>query len=461
MKCADDDTEDEAGAATSSSRTSYRSWSSTFNIRRDCFICSKDSIRPEVLTPISTGTGKTTREKVLAAAEERLDDVIHMRMVNHPDLFAFDAKYHRSCYSHYISERNIAAARKKSSTERSTDMFDQAFNDLTKQIDHMLLKSTKSAVTLKYLHKVFIDKLEQYGAESAGSYSSWKLKSKLQLHYGDSLAFLEQPGKSDLVCSATLSVIQAMKAAASLYKEDEEEDILSEVGSEEMDEAHILHRAAGIMRKHMSEVKMDRVSYVNSEQLSLDHCSAFVPDLLYDFINWTIDEKAYTDVRRCNKEDAGKDNLGVISICHSLIAQKSRLPTPVTLGLAAVIHHEYGSRMLIEQLHSLGFCISYDELRRFLTSIAADQISRSKDIYIPHGITHVQDHGMVDAAIDNFDQNEDTLDGRSTTHALAAVLFKRGNSQQQDSSNIPRVKERALADVPSYDPDSDVLQRYQ
>ena len=39
MKCVDVDTEDEAGAATSSSRTS-RSWSSTFNIRRDCFICS-------------------------------------------------------------------------------------------------------------------------------------------------------------------------------------------------------------------------------------------------------------------------------------------------------------------------------------------------------------------------------------------------------------------------------------
>ena len=52
----------------------------------------------------------------------------------------------------------------------------------------------------------------------------------------------------------------------------------------------------------------------------------------------------------------------------------------------------------------MGHSVSYEEVRQFLTSVAADQISRNQGIYILHGIsiTSVQDHGIVDAVIDNF-----------------------------------------------------------
>ena len=38
---------------------------STFIIQRDCFICGRNTQRPEHLTAICTGTGKSTRDKVL------------------------------------------------------------------------------------------------------------------------------------------------------------------------------------------------------------------------------------------------------------------------------------------------------------------------------------------------------------------------------------------------------------
>ena len=80
-----------------------------FNIREHCFICGfaekrlPDKCR-EKLTPISTNTGEPTRTKVMDAAEWRKDEIVRLRMLSYPDLFAFDAKYYRSCYSHYISE---------------------------------------------------------------------------------------------------------------------------------------------------------------------------------------------------------------------------------------------------------------------------------------------------------------------------------------------------------------------
>ena len=76
-----------------------------FNIREHCFICGCPGSRSHELTQICTGTGSSTREKVLKAAEERHDEEVKLRMISYPDLFAYDAKYHRKCYAHYISEK--------------------------------------------------------------------------------------------------------------------------------------------------------------------------------------------------------------------------------------------------------------------------------------------------------------------------------------------------------------------
>ena len=47
--------------------------------------------------------------------------------------------------------------------------------------------------------------------------------------------------------------------------------------------------------------------------------------------------------------------------------------TPIHLGIAILIHHNHGSRSLIDTVHSYGSCVSYDELRRFLTSAAENE----------------------------------------------------------------------------------------
>jgi len=108
-KKAEDITDKEAEERSSSSDpvpvrlTRGQSASSQFNIRSSCFVCGSSSFRKEKLTPVTFGTGESTRKKVLKAAEDTNNDVVFQRMVAHPDLFAYDAKYHRTCYSHLIS----------------------------------------------------------------------------------------------------------------------------------------------------------------------------------------------------------------------------------------------------------------------------------------------------------------------------------------------------------------------
>ena len=49
---------------------------------------------------------------------------------------------------------------------------------------------------------------------------------------------------------------------------------------------------------------------------------------------------------------------------------------------------------------------------------------------------------MIDAAIDNFDQNEETLDGKSTTHAIAKVIYQHCD-KKISLIPIPRCSQRA------------------
>ena len=49
---------------------------------------------------------------------------------------------------------------------------------------------------------------------------------------------------------------------------------------------------------------------------------------------------------------------------------------------------------------------------------------------------------LVDADIDNFDQNEETLDGKTTTHSIAAVLYQICRTLNDDES-IPRTGKKA------------------
>ena len=110
------------------------------------------------------------------------------------------------------------------------------------------------------------------------------------------------------------------------------------------------------------------------------------------------------------------------------------------------MHHDFGSKELIETLSSLGFSINYDEVRKFNTSVAVDQLSCPTDVYIPRGISKVVDENpgsIVDAAIDNFDRNEETVDGKHTTHSMAVVLYQRSHVPDEDIS-IPRMKQKSL-----------------
>ena len=278
---------------------------------------------------------------------------------------------------------------------------------------------------------------------------SWKVKSKLQNHFEDRIVFIERSGCSDLICSSTVTVGDALRKASDLQtsqQEDNDECLESEPNTRHLNEVEVLHAAAGILRKQMAEINESKHHYDPSSKIAIDPCAQFVPNLLYDFIAWLTDSTSYSHVTRCTDDDIKKNNISTISICQNIIAKARSIRSPISLGLALYVHHEFGSKQLLEELHKLGYTISYDEVRRFLTSAAVDQ--QAQDVYVPVGLQNPGDENVqIDAAIDNFDQNEETLDGKSTTHAMAAVVYKRCNLNATEEHVIPRLPQKSTSNL--------------
>jgi hypothetical protein len=112
-----------------------------------------------------------------------------------------------------------------------------------------------------------------------------------------------------------------------------------------------------------------------------------------------------------------------ISIAECVISLHKKQFTPFSVGLALQFHHEYCSKQLIETLNSYGFCANYTEIRRFLTSAANHEISKSQSgLFIPNGICG--GGGFIQEGSDNVDLNTETIDGKTTFHAMARAILQ-------------------------------------
>ena len=93
-----------------------------------------------------------------------------------------------------------------------------------------------------------------------------------------------------------------------------------------------------------------------------------------------------------------------------------------------MLHHLSGSRHIVDLLHKLGFCSSYDEVKTFEQSAALHQ---GVDLYGvgPGG-------SCIQFVADNVDHNLKTLDGEGTFHGMG--IIGAATPGVQANNHIPR-----------------------
>ena len=253
---------------------------------------------------------------------------------------------------------------------------------------------------------------------------------------------------SDLVCSADITVGDALRKVSKLVnvvKELTDDPPESEENEDSsLDEETIVHKAVGILRKRMRKPKCQLENYYSCDEISTESMKEFVDPLLYKALGWLTNETLFSS----GADIAEKDNLQCLNIACDITTLATSAMSPKHLGLAVYLHHEFGSRKLVEHLSSLGYCISYSGLRCFLTSAVVYMNSTQNSesgLFVPPQLRSKDMGGKLIISVgDNWDHNEQTVDGKNTTHAMTSIFVTPAEDGDKLSPPIPRVSVRSL-----------------
>ena len=135
---------------------------------------------------------------------------------------------------------------------------------------------------------------------------------------------------------------------------------------------------------------------------------------------------------------------------HSTYVVRPRvLLAPLQIGLGVQLHHHYASHFIVDSLHHLGFCYSYQQVQEFEQSAA---FSHGTDIpnFSDLSIQYIADN--VDHTIRTLDGNNTLWDGDNhnsdswcwSNNCISKIEFHSGIWQQFDEFQYGFIRKRVL-----------------
>ncbi|KAK3097137.1 hypothetical protein FSP39_006702 [Pinctada imbricata] len=380
-----------------------------------CIVCMKEKYKKKkILHHLET------RSRLLSILEaaKLLKDFPMISLLEEENILE-KALYHNPCVTMYIAKSKMAQIVTPQNAVENA--YEVAFGKLTSEIEVKIF-DMKQIADMSSLHQLFLSYLP---SDVPRAFSQKRLRRWLEKHYGKRINIemgRTGQGISSLVISSEVNVCEAVRTKALSAPDD---DLHFESSNKEtLTDDQILHRAAAILRKDINEMKIDLKTYPDSSEVSIENSLQRIPSNLNQFILWLIDDNCH---RKSQTATNGSKMRQSLAISECLVSLSRDTFTPFHLALALHVHHEYGSKNTVELLHSHGFCASYTEVRRFLTSVADCEISRhcSNDTSLSAGLVPVSMGGLlIQEGADNVDINSETIDGKDTFHSMARVIFQ-------------------------------------
>ena len=302
-------------------------------------------------------------------------------------------------------------------TSAKVDQFIKAFDLLTIEIDEDIFTEGK-ALSLKYL----LDRYTSLLGENVdtSSYRTEKLQKRLKSHYGDRVVIQPQRGRStsSILFSSSITVDQAVTAATAL--KEMVSDITPEycIGDNSDSEdnssrdTNTLYQSAKLLRSLAKGVKGKTD---DSQTINNAHAENLIPDQLYMFLHWLLEENSGDDpLSSSQKESSLRPDIHrlILSIGQDIVfACNKSVFTPKHIGIGVTVKHLTGSKEIIKLLNKLGQSISYQEVIKLENSLV-HQTVQDQDENTPAIPSKIVAGQFVQAAADNLDFNEQTLDGK-------------------------------------------------
>ena len=362
-----------------------------------------------------------------AAARDDQPLLINIKGV---DMIAKEAKYHRKCRSKYVSKTNLKYQGYKEDNEEEECVYSAAFALLVDEITPAL--SEGKIYDMSYLLDRYKQVLVVKGV-SCSTYRSEKLKRRMRNHFLDQIVIEKQndPSMPELIYSSHLSVADIVKTSVSHQSTSQVENAGDEDTKQDMeqDKAIILYRTAQIIKNDIKQCKGLSIKPLSEDDVSTERGRCLIPQSLYSFLSEVISrqEKKSPTTESDGSTFASEKERRTVMLGQDIIhaATNSQVKTPkLHIGLAVTVHHLTGSKEVVTLSNRMGHCSSYDDVEIENTAWAREMEARSQQtgVVIPSNIIPGP---FVQFAADNNDFNEETLDGKQTTHSTTLVVYQR------------------------------------
>ena len=187
-----------------------------------------------------------------------------------------------------------------------------------------------------------------------------------------------------------------------------------------------ISRVASLIKQEIKKCTGINIKPPNTQDVSMETATQLIPHSLYLLIKQlVVSAKWARPSNALSSSTAIEDERQILSIAQDIIHcnSKGRVKLPKHTSLAICVHHLKTSKRLIKLLKRMGHCVSYHEMSAVNRSIAEDVLAKAEEFgtVIP---TVIKAASFVQIAADNNDLNEQTIDGKDTTHATTMVIYQ-------------------------------------
>ncbi|XP_065185756.1 uncharacterized protein LOC135816485 [Sycon ciliatum] len=158
--------------------------------------------------------------------------------------------------------------------------------------------------------------------------------------------------------------------------------------------------------------------------------------MLHNFLVWLMSDKYHAVVQstKISVEDPATCRR-VQSIAQDVMFATASAIPPKHIVLALTLHHLFRSEKLTTMLNRLGHCIAYSQVLERETKMAEDKLVAGHVVdQLPDVINPSTPFYHV---ADNNDLNEETVDGKGTTHCTNTIVVQPILSSEGDGTWLP------------------------
>lgn len=379
---------------------------------KKCIFCQK--ITKKKVSTIYRVSEEQRAIKLLKICRERQDDVFTRLSTCYDakDIFAADIMYHKLCMLSYFNEQ---ASSSHVFVKEQQLTVEDAFSSLVLEIDDNLkIKCLELSSISSRLKNICIEKGIDVSIDN-------RLTKKLLLQkYGECLFFSKpaDQSKSPLVFRASLEPSKLVETIRDVSEENKK---------------HFLPLQN--LKEEMKSTRFSMKGFVCTDSLISEELNNFnLPPAWFDFFKLLLGKE------RNFSDDTKRKCCSIFMDLHYLVNEGNHELTPKHVSLAQLIHHYTRSKLLVTVLNKLGHCISYSSLQKIDNHVLNDVLLKNTNEEAPLPTNIIRDPTLfVHGAIDNDDFNEETLDGKMTTHVTAMVMYQTAPDENHRSAAVERI----------------------